>query len=605
MDATAKKQRDQRLALYYSSIGLTALLLFASFHPLDWSSLAWFALVPMLFACMTLERKRDIFFLSACTGFLFHLVGLSWLALCSTEAWLITVCLEAIYTGLAVTLSIYIVRRMKWPLAVVLPVVWTFLDFERGRFKFFAFPWMFLGHSQHGHSNLIQIIDLTGVAGLTFLVVLANALLIDALWAHSQLATRFLAPNQNAEALDYGQHKGRIPKLAGVWGLLIIAAWAYGAVRSSQVEKSMSEGPRFLLVQTDFPSRNDYSTVPTDDPLPYLSWDYTSGHILNLTERAMARHKDYDAVVWPETTWYLTVNEAHLTVLEKNLDMIQGNQRVDVLKMLSRTRRLKRLAKSSNKDLIIGAIDHVIPEGRPFGLRAVHNSAFHYPRGRERWTGRFDKVNLVPVSEYIPGRDTLLFHWFFRLCRSFVPPGFTVFDHGKGPEIFDIDGHKVAPNICFDVSYAHFMRGVTQAGAEIHLNMSNYSWFRSSQALDFAEVQSRFRAIETRRGVVNCVNGGPSASFDANGRVCDEGRARLPHFSREQLFKDKRRNNEGFLVVPTRTTKLSSLYLVIGDAFAWILGLIALIMSALALRKNPAETAPMGAELVEESSEQG
>ena len=57
--------REKRIALFYTAIGLSALLLFASFHPLDWNMLAWMALGPMLLASSTFTRYRDVFAIGA------------------------------------------------------------------------------------------------------------------------------------------------------------------------------------------------------------------------------------------------------------------------------------------------------------------------------------------------------------------------------------------------------------------------------------------------------------------------------------------------------------------------------------------------------------
>jgi apolipoprotein N-acyltransferase len=581
--------RDKRIALFYGSVGLSSLLLFAAFHPLDWNLLAWLALVPMLLVTTTLTRYRDVFAIGAAVGFFFHLVGLAWLALCSPESWVITVILEALYMGLSVLFATYAHRRLALPYGFVLPVIWTALDFERARFKFFAFPWLLISQSQHDHDWLIQIVDITGVYGPGLFVLMCNGLLLDTLLCKTSLRDYFKAPEAQLPA--YRVSFKRVQQGWLTLAVLLFAAGTYGALRQGQVQEAMTESANILCIQTDFPSRNDR---------PPLDSYFVTSRILDQTELAVQKHvRQYDVVVWPETTWISVLNAKYLKHLAQVRLSKAPETRLQIDRILNNHRRLMMLPKLVRADLVIGAIHHEIIDNQ---LVAKHNSAFWLTHKvgdiedtDKRIKGRFDKLNPVPASEYIPGKDSFLFHWFYRLMRSLVPKGFSVFDHGEKPEIFEIKGHKLAPNICFDVSFGHSMRAATLAGADLHVNMSNYSWFRSSQALDFVRVQGKLRAIETRRGVVKVVNGGPSCAYDPDGRLADDGKALLKHYTREQIRETGRGNNEGALLARTKTTNFKSFYVRFGDVFAWIMVLASLALLLLSWKK-PCKATDVGVE---------
>ena len=70
---------ERRLRRIYGAIGLTALLCFASFHPIDLGILAWVAIVPMLYVAAT-EGRRVAIVVAYCATVLYHVVGLSWIA---------------------------------------------------------------------------------------------------------------------------------------------------------------------------------------------------------------------------------------------------------------------------------------------------------------------------------------------------------------------------------------------------------------------------------------------------------------------------------------------------------------------------------------------
>src|SRR5438046_1691920 len=61
------------------------------------------------------------------------------------------------------------------------PVAWGFLA---------CFAWYLLGYSQHRFDTLIQLADVTGVYGLSFLLVAVNALVFE--WLYRLAAVRWL-----------------------------------------------------------------------------------------------------------------------------------------------------------------------------------------------------------------------------------------------------------------------------------------------------------------------------------------------------------------------------------------------------------------------------
>ena len=53
------------------------------------------------------------------------------------------------------------------------PAVWVTLELARTHL-FSGFPWALLGYSQYRSLPVIQVADLTGVYGISFLIVLVN-----------------------------------------------------------------------------------------------------------------------------------------------------------------------------------------------------------------------------------------------------------------------------------------------------------------------------------------------------------------------------------------------------------------------------------------------
>ena len=57
------------------------------------------------------------------------------------------------------------------------PALWVTLEYVRSNLFFLAWPWNLLGHSQYLYLPVIQIADIAGVYGISFLMVMVNQFL--------------------------------------------------------------------------------------------------------------------------------------------------------------------------------------------------------------------------------------------------------------------------------------------------------------------------------------------------------------------------------------------------------------------------------------------
>ena len=85
------------------------------------------------------------------------------------------------------------------PLVLTVPIVWAVLQYVLGRLSMGGFPWYFLAHTQHDLLPMIQIADVTGVWGVTFVVAAVNAVLVEGLFQVPQVR-RWLALANGAAA---------------------------------------------------------------------------------------------------------------------------------------------------------------------------------------------------------------------------------------------------------------------------------------------------------------------------------------------------------------------------------------------------------------------
>ena len=236
----APRQRPSALPLLLASLA-TGGLLWLCYFPVNCGWLAWFALVPLLFLVAAPPGPRS----STCapTPADSPLFGpaLQWMRVADPRmiiTWIFLALYCSIYFPLGLFLVRFLDRRTRLPLAVTLPVVWTALEFFRSTFGT-GFSWYLLGHTQHDFLHVIQIADLTGAYGVSFLVVAVNAVLFEMIYRWAWPPQRFFLIQAGAVAAA----------LAAVLG--------YGDWRLSQ--DAFTPGPRVALLQGNVPQqiRND------------------------------------------------------------------------------------------------------------------------------------------------------------------------------------------------------------------------------------------------------------------------------------------------------------------------------------------------------------
>ena len=122
----------------------------------------------------------------------------------------------------------------------------------------------------------------------------------------------------------------------------------------------------------------------------------------------------------------------------------------------------------------------------------------------------------MPFGEYIPLRPVL--GWLEKV----VPIGGD-FQRGRGsrPLLVPVGVHRVPVGvlICYEDIFPALARDSAQSGAEVLAVLTNNGWFGEGGAAYQHAAHSVLRAVETRRPVVRCGNGGWSGWVDEFGNI--------------------------------------------------------------------------------------
>ena len=163
---------------------LSATMLVLAFPPVDLWFLAWIGLVPFFFA-LDGRTKRMAFLLGLLLGFVFFMGTVYWVVN-SMVAYggvpvftsiiillFLVLCLSLYSAFFSLGMSFFskagLLSRLLFASSL-----WAALEYIRAVIPTAGFPWVLLGYSQSSFLPLIQIADITGVYGVSFLIVAVN-----------------------------------------------------------------------------------------------------------------------------------------------------------------------------------------------------------------------------------------------------------------------------------------------------------------------------------------------------------------------------------------------------------------------------------------------
>lgn len=494
---------------------IASLMLWASFTPLDAAPLAWIALLPLCLLIRLSRAPRHLWLTTGLGGLLFWLPTLQWLRLGHESmyvAWFALATYLAAYWPAFVGLSRVAVHRIGLPIVLAVPLVWTGLEFLRAHLMT-GFAWYQLGHTQYRWLELIQLSDILGAYGVSFVVAMSSASLAT-LFPESWLSRwKLIAAVQLPSELSHlpspddcspqtPDHR-RTSQWSSVIACLLVvtASLTYGYVRRSQAD--FQPGPRVALIQGNFVSEVKHKPEEFGDI--YRKHDLLTGYAVPYKP---------DIIVWPETMFRWPLTDADPSLSENDLRRVAPMIPVDHWRDSYVRNSLREMSQKAGANMVIG-LDRFSAGAN--GLKHFNSAALITPD--QGVANTYDKLHRVIFGEYIPLKDT--FPWLKQF--SPLPDEFGI-TAGRGPTAFDCGQWTVAPVICFEDTVPHLVRDIvrsTNSKGQLAclLNLTNDGWFHGSSELDQHLITSAFRAVECRTPLVRAVNTGISAVIDGDGAI--------------------------------------------------------------------------------------
>jgi apolipoprotein N-acyltransferase len=445
----------------------SALLLSASPGIITLPQLAWLALVP-LFWSLKNQPPRKAALLGLICGLAYYLPLLYWIVIVlATHGQVplpiavLALVLLALYMSGYLALFAFLCAKTgpRLSLLVFAPACWVALDLLRG-LLFTGFPWMDLAYTQYNLPPLIQVADLAGHHGLTFLLVLANVLLFTL--AASLVRRKATSP----------------PAIIAVAAALLLMASGYNLWRMQTMPTALAQAEQMEAAVAQ-------GNIPQDQKWQPAFQRETVDTYLRLSQELFAAKKP-QLVVWPETALPFYPYE-HPLFLRLHSE-------------LTRPYRTFLLTGAPHREKV-----------SPDEPITYANSAFLLsPDGLV--VGRYDKQHLVPFGEYIPLR------WLLGFASPLVET-LGAFTPGQSNTPLSCENSRIGVLICFESIFPEISRRQATAGANLLVTVTNDAWFGRSSAPWQHLAMGVFRAVETRKTLVRAANTGISAFIDPLGRI--------------------------------------------------------------------------------------
>ena len=461
------------------AVGLTGLIHPLCFPHFDLGWLAWVVLVPLHWALTGLTPRKALWY-----GWLAGTIAFT-----GTIPWVITamnqfgqvplivsallMLLLATYLGLFVGAYAWgfvrLQQRHSHLLWLGAPTLWVSLEYLR-TYALSGFPWTLLGYSQYKWLTVIQVSDMAGVYGVSFLIVMSN-LVISSLFTSMRLTQ--------------DKHSASLPWQPALAFLVILSASLIYGQWQIQKQAGLDQTAKSLnlgLVQAN---------ISQDK-----KWDqtYIEETLRRYTNLSQQTGNDLDLLIWPEaaTPFFFEKELAYQTVV---LSTLRDNQ--TPLLFGSPTLRFE-------------------PDGSPYLL----NSAYMLSP-EKLLTGQYAKRHLVPFGEYVPLKSLLFF-----LEKLVV--GIGDFKPGQGPltvqlpDSLDKTKASIGVPICFEIIFPDLVRQMAKEGANFLVTLTNDAWFGDSSAPYQHFSMAVFRAVENHLAVARAANTGISGLIGPDGRIIRE-----------------------------------------------------------------------------------
>ncbi|MCZ6702403.1 MAG: apolipoprotein N-acyltransferase, partial [Ignavibacteria bacterium] len=481
-----KKLKTERLLLILSGV-----LLGISFppFPFPFALLSFVGFIPYLIVLNNRQTLADINRTTYLMAFVFCVVTVYWVGSWQAEAdpflmlagGAMQLALPAV---MIIPSTLYYLASKVFKTKIsfwLFPVFWVTAEYLL-TLTDLKFPWLILGHGLAKFTSFIQAADIIGAFGLSLVVLYINLILYKTFYHYKE--ERKVAVKYFVVALS-----------------IFLVFVVYGMIKISSFKPS-DKKVRVGIVQ---PNIN-----------PWEKWELGSlqdlvDNYLELSQQAV--DGGAQIILWPETALpvYL-MNGGYRAELDSIYKFLEENN----VPLLTGMPHIKFYYGSTK-----APADAKLNKGGNY-YYTTYNSILLLKPGTRDYQ-QYGKMHLVPLGEHVPFADQFSF-----LADVFKwGVGLGGWNVGKDTVVFkvsiQIDGEDEIVNIngqvCYESIFPLFAPNFVQRGAELIAVVTNDSWYGNSSGPYQHKEFAVLRAVENRRSVVRCANGGISCIINPLGII--------------------------------------------------------------------------------------
>jgi apolipoprotein N-acyltransferase len=334
-------------------------LLVASFPRIGQGWLGWAALIPLILFIDQAKSRRSAFCGGFLTGVIEFFILMRWIpdvlgrygGLSPALAWIaycLLVCMMACYSAISCALTKHWMLRCGRGLLLIFPLVWVLMEYAQTYTPFSGFPWLCAAYTQTNYLPILQIAEITGIYGISFLLLIFNT------------AVAWLIAQKSRRWVDY------MPLITAA--LLIAVCLIFGQMRLD----------RWHMLKPGFQVAMLQGNISIEDSDAVLADKFQNGYV-RMAEKLESNRPDL-----------LILPESPVSVFYKG--------------SYSYRRAVEQLAGRYPLGLVLSNVNYWENDNGS----TYFNSAFFVDR-TGTLAGIYDKIHLVPFGEYIPFKKFFFF----------------------------------------------------------------------------------------------------------------------------------------------------------------------------------------------------
>ena len=449
----------------------SGILLTLSFPTFNLYPLAWISLVPFIVSLWGKEPSKafitglvfGVFYFFGTTYWIYHSIShYGGIPLIVSLIIVFSLCLYlSLYPGIFAVLFSMKIRSSKLPAFLLAPVLWVSLEYARS-YAFTGFPWSSIGYSQYLFLYGIQSVDLTGIYGISFLVVSCNGVISDILITRKRLTEIPLFPVR----LTY------IAITAFLLLFVLNMSYGYWRLHQNRPGNTVKVG----IVQGNIDQSKKWQPSYQDEVITTYK---------GLTRQIVTTSPHL--VVWPETSLPFFFG----------YDSVRSQDLIDFQRQL-------------NTYLLFGTVTVKNSPAKETPPQLLNSAVLLDRNGNITYS--YYKIHLVPFGEYVPLKSIFFFvEKIVSGAGEFVPGDSFV----KAQTPFGTFGTF----ICYEIIFPGLVRKFYSKSGDFIVTITNDAWFGDTSGPYQHFSMAVFRAIENRKPLVRVANTGVSGFMDSNGRI--------------------------------------------------------------------------------------